>query len=157
MGTIASLHLHAAVSGEPLETVGRIELVVDKGIRGDRRHFGRRSRSTGEPTRRQVTLIEREMLRRHAAALGLAGIAPGAARSNIETEGIDLAALVGRRVRVGTALLEIVGHRDPCAKMDTVAPGLRELMMPPCQGVLARVVETGEARVGDAVEVLGVD
>ena len=66
----------------------------------------------------------------------------------------DLIAAVGRRVRVGTAVLEVVEARTPCAKMDAIAPGLRERMEPPGQGILARVVTSGTVRVGDVVEVL---
>ena len=55
------------------------------------------------------------------------------------------------KLRVGTMLLEVVQHRDPCSKMDAVQPGLRALMEPPCQGVIAVVLESGDARVGDSV------
>ena len=135
--------------------VDRIEAVAGKGIVGDQRYFGRLSRRTGQPSRRQVTLIEREVLAGHAARLGCAPVAPGRARANIETEGIDLSTLVGRLLRVGTILLEVVQHRDPCWKMDAVEPGLRALMEPPRQGVLAVVLESGLAHVGDAVIPLG--
>jgi len=153
-GRIASFHLHPAAGGASLTSADVIELEAERGIRGDQRYFGRKSRSTGGPSKRQVTVIEREVLQRHAAALGLAGIAPGVARSNIETEGIDLSASVGRRLRVGTAVLEVVEPREPCEKMEAIAPGLRALMAPPCQGIIARVIESGTARVGDAVELI---
>jgi len=153
-GRIASFHLHPGERGAPLTSTDVIELEAERGIRGDARYFGRRSRSTGGPTKRQVTLIEREILQRHADALGLAAIAPGIARSNIETEGIDLSASVGRRLRLGTAVLEVVEPREPCEKMEAIAPGLRALMTPPCQGVIARVIESGTAKIGDAVELL---
>jgi len=49
-----------------------------KGIAGDARCFGRLCCDAGQPTRRQVMLIEREQIAEHAAALGLPSIAPGA-------------------------------------------------------------------------------
>jgi MOSC domain-containing protein YiiM len=153
-GRIASFHLHPAAGGAPLESADVIELEAERGIRGDQRYFGRKSRSTGGPSKRQVTVIEREVLQRHADALSLDGIAPGIARSNIETEGIDLSTSIGRRLRVGTAVLEVVEPREPCEKMEAIAPGLRALMTPPCQGIIARVIESGTARVGDAVELI---
>ena len=153
-GRIASFHLHPAAGGAALTSTDLIELEAERGIRGDQRYFGRKSRSTGGPTKRQVTVIEREVLQRHAAALGLNAIAPGVARSNIETEGIDLSTSIGRRLRVGTAVLEVVEPREPCEKMEAIAPGLRALMTPPCQGIIARVIESGTARVGDTVELI---
>lgn len=154
-GRVVSIHLHPAAGGEAMVPVDAVVAEADKGLAGDRRYFARRSRSTGGPTRRQVTLIGRETLAAHAAALGGGPIPPGAARSNLETEGVDLASLVGCRVRVGTAVLEFVEPRTPCAKMDAVRPGLRERMAPPGQGVLARVVQSGVIRAGDAVEPVG--
>ncbi|MFM8421955.1 MAG: MOSC domain-containing protein [Verrucomicrobiota bacterium] len=145
------MHLHPSKGGSPMVAVDEVTGVAGKGLVGDGRYYGRLSRRTGQPSRRQVTLIEREVLAAHAARLGCDAIGPGQARANVETEGIDLAGLVGRQLRVGTMLLEVVQHRDPCAKMDAVQPGLRALMEPPCQGVIAVVVESGEARVGDAV------
>src|ERR1019366_6790345 len=94
LGHVASLHLHPAESGRPLQPVETIEIVEGKGIADDARYFGRLSRDTGQPSRRQVTLIEREQIAEHAAGLGLPAIAPGAVRSNIETAGINLIALL---------------------------------------------------------------
>jgi MOSC domain-containing protein YiiM len=150
---VASLHLHPRIAGEPLASVPTIELVEQKGIEGNGRYFGRKGRD-GSPTKRQVTLIEREQIAEHAAALGLETIRPGDARSNIETEGIELVPLIGRRVEVGSAVLEFAAPRDPCAKMDAICHGLRELMAPQKQGVLARVIRSGTVRVGDTVRVM---
>src|ERR1039458_7289949 len=69
LGHVASLHLHPVESGAPLQAVESIQVVEGKGITGDARFFGRLSRDTGQPTRRQVTLIEREQIVEHATAL----------------------------------------------------------------------------------------
>ena len=153
IGRVASLHLHPDEGGEPLRPVESLELVEQKGIAGNKRYFNRKGRD-GQPTKRQVTLMEREQIAEHAAALGMETIEPGVVRSNIETEGIALVALIGKQVEVGTALLEFAAPRDPCAKMDAICQGLRELMLPQKQGVLARVIRSGTVRVGDAVRVL---
>jgi MOSC domain-containing protein YiiM len=125
--------------------------VAEKGIQEDRRYFGRTSRSTGQPSRRQVTLIEREQIAEHAAALGLEGIRAGEVRSNIETTEVDLQQLMGREVQVGEAVMRFYEPRTPCAKMDALFPGLRQLMENGRQGVLACVVRPGVVRVGDAI------
>jgi MOSC domain-containing protein YiiM len=131
--------------------VGEIEVIEAKGIQGEPRYFGRTQRETGEPSRRQVSLIEREQLAEHAGALGLESISPGAARANIETFGVNLVPLVGQRVEIGSAVLKFESPRDPCAKMDAVCQGLRERMMNQRQGVLATVVRSGAIRVGDPI------
>lgn len=94
-GHVVSIHLHATTGRAPLRAVESVEAVTDKGLRGDARYFGRRSRSTGGPSRRQVTLIGREVLERHADVLGIPAIPPGVARSNIETLGVGWRAWSG--------------------------------------------------------------
>ena len=150
-GRVASLHLHPAQSGAPFQSVESIEVVEAKGIAGDARFFGRLSRSSGQPTRRQVTLIEREQIAEHATALGLPSITPGAVRSNIETTGINLIALLGHEVEIGEAVLRLYEPREPCPKMDAVCQGLRARMMDQRQGVMAEVIRSGTVRVGDRI------
>lgn len=152
-GTVASLHLHPEVAGEALREVAEARAEAGMGLIGDLRVFGRRRRD-GEPSDRQVSLIAREEIARHAAALGLAGIAPGAVRSNIETTGIDPVSFLGCEMEIGEAVLIFCEARKPCHKMDLVAPGLQALMSQGRQGVLARVLRSGRIRVGDAIRLV---
>jgi MOSC domain-containing protein YiiM len=149
-GRVVSLHLHPTTSGDPLQPVQELRAEAGKGIIGDARVFGRKDRM-GQPSRRQVSLIAREQMAQHASKLGLPGIEPGAVRSNIETEGIDLMALKDRQVKVGEAVLLFYEPRTPCWKMDKVAPGLMGLMSNGCQGMMAQIVVSGDIRVGDAI------
>ena len=151
---MASLHLHPQKAGELLRAVEQFEVVEQKGIVGNSRKFGVISRRTGQPSKRQVSLIEREEIGEHAATLGLQTIAPGAVRSNIETFGVDLIALIGKEVQVGTAVLLFYEARTPCEKMDRICQGLRTQMEDQKQGVLAQVVRSGMIRVGDVVQLL---
>jgi len=153
-GTVASLHIHPSKSGEPLLAAKQISLQADRGIVEDRRYFGRTRWRTGKPSRRQVSLIEREQIAEHAEALGLETIPPGAVRSNIETTGIDLLALVGQEVNIGGAVMRFYEPRTPCAKMDVLCQGLRELMENNRQGVMAEVVRSGVVRVGDRIHLV---
>src|SRR5436309_15120693 len=89
LGRVVSLHLHTIEAGAPLTDVESFEVVAGKGILGEPRYFGRLNRK-GQPTRRQVSLIECEQISEHAGALGLTSISPGAVRANIETSGINL-------------------------------------------------------------------
>ena len=150
-GRVASLHLHPTEPGTPLLAVEVVEVVAGRGVQGDTRYFGRLSRDTGQPTRRQVSLIEREQITEHAVALGLPAIPAGKVRSNIETTGIGLVSLLGREVEIGDAVLRFYAPRDPCAKMDAICQGLRVLMMNNRQGVLAEVIRSGTIRVGDPI------
>jgi MOSC domain-containing protein YiiM len=150
-GRVVSLHLHPSTPEAPLQDVDAVELVEAKGIQGDSRYFGRLSRQTGKPSRRQVTLMEGEHIAEHAVALGLASIPPGAVRSNVETTGIDLLSLVGQEIRIGEAVLYLYAPRDPCQKMDAICQGLRERMRNNRQGVLAEILPSGTVRVGDLI------
>ncbi len=150
LGQVASLHLHPAKGGESLTAVESIHVVAGKGIEGNPRYFKRGSR-------RQVTLIEREQIAEHAQALGALEFAPGAVRSNIETTGIDLIALIGQQVSVGEAVLDFYAPRTPCEKMNALCPGLRERMEDNRQGVLAQVVRSGTIRVGDQIRLAKAD
>ena len=152
-GRVASLHIHSSEPEAPMLAVGQITLVEGKGIVGDVRYFDRKNRE-GEPRKRQVTLIEREQIGEHAAVLGVPGIAPGKVRSNIETDGISLTDCIGKQLQIGEAVLLIYEPRTPCAQMDAVAPGLRELMKNSRQGVLAQVIRSGTVRLGDSIRLL---
>ncbi|MGH9805221.1 MAG: MOSC domain-containing protein [Candidatus Acidiferrales bacterium] len=97
---------------------------------------------------RQVLLLESETLQEF-------GVAPGALKENIVTEGIRVAGLrPGTRLRAGEAMLEVTTDCAPCAFVDSVQPDLREKIRGR-RGTLARVIEGGTLHIGDAIELLG--
>ena len=149
---VTSLHLHPAEPGAPLTAVDAIDVVAGRGILGNPRYFDRQDQSSGQPSRRHVSLIECEQIAEHAAKLGLEKIHPGAVRANIETTGVNLIALVGQHVEVGEALLYFYEPRTGCKKMDAVCLGLRELSANNRLGVMAEIVRSGKIRVGDPVQ-----
>ena len=100
-GRIQSLHLHPDKTAQPMRAVESFEVIAEKGIVGNGRYFSRISRSSGQPSKRQLSLMEREQIDEHAVTLGLQSIPAGAVRVNIETTGIDLMALIGREVEIG--------------------------------------------------------
>jgi MOSC domain-containing protein YiiM len=154
MGTVASLHLHPEVAGEALRAVSEVYAEAGKGLLGDARFFGHTNQK-GEPGRRQVSLIAREEIARHAAVLGLPAIAPGAVRSNIETTGLNLVSFLRREMEVGQAVLLFYEARMPCWKMERIAPGLQAIMSQGRQGVLAQVIRSGWIRTGEAIRPCG--
>jgi MOSC domain-containing protein YiiM len=112
-----------------------------RGLPGERPH----------PAARAVTLLARESWQEACRELGVA-LPWTLRRANLLVEGVDLAASVGRRLRVGAALLEVNEDNPPCRVMDALHTGLREALAPGTRaGVACRVIEAGEIRVGDAV------
>jgi MOSC domain-containing protein YiiM len=82
-------------------------------------------------------------------------VQPGQVRENLTTQGIDVMTIpLGARLKVGEALLEITKPATPCEHMDAVRPGLQQELAGQ-RGMLARVLEGGQVRKGDAIEVLG--
>lgn len=82
----------------------------------------------------------------------------GAFGENLTTTGFDVnAALIGERWRIGSAILEVASGRVPCR---TFAGWLgekgwvRRFTQRAAPGPYLRVVEPGEIRAGDAIEVV---
>jgi MOSC domain-containing protein YiiM len=99
-----------------------------------------------------VTLIAVESLAAIASFLGVDAIDPMVLRRNIVTSGINLMALKDRRFRIGSAVLETSGDCAPCSRMEeTLGPGGYNAVRGH-GGICARVVESGEVKVGDVVE-----
>ncbi len=119
-------------------------LVAARGIEGDRY-------TTSRDGARQVTLIAAEDIAAVAAFLGLADIAPDRLRRNIVTRGVNLVALKGQRFRIGAAILEGSGDCAPCSRMEeALGPGGYNAMRGH-GGITARIIESGEVRVGDVI------
>ena len=124
--------------------VERAELSPQEGLIGD--HYG--GRAGGQ---RQVTLIAAEDLAAVASFLGRPEVAPSLARRNLVVEGVNLAALRGRFLRVGEAVLEVTGECHPCSRMEE-APGEGGYNAFRGRGGLtARIVQGGEIRLGDPI------
>lgn len=108
-------------------------------------------RGEAELSTRQVTLIQHEHLEVIAKLAGVPAVDVAALRRNLVVSGINLIALKNARIRVGEALLEIVGPCQPCSRMEEeVGPGGYAAMRGH-GGMTARVIESGAIRVGDSV------
>jgi len=129
----------------PMVAVPSVLIDIDQSVVGDR------YRSKGSRTR-QVTLIEAESLAAIAAYMAADRVTPEQMRRNIVVSGINLLALKGRQFRIGAAVLEITGECHPCSRMEeTLGPGGYNAVRAH-GGITARVVQSGEARIGDTVE-----
>jgi MOSC domain-containing protein YiiM len=124
---------------EPMVRGSTLALIAGLGIEDD--HHAKPGSS------RQVLLMAEENC-------DLFGLAPGDVRENIVTRGLDLQSLApGTHLEIGTAQIEITKDCEPCAFIDTLRPGLRAKMVGH-RGMLARVIRTGEIRVGDSARIV---
>lgn len=91
---------------------------------------------------------------------GLPEAGPALFGENLTTRGLDLrAAVVGERWRVGTALLEVAQPRLPCFKLGIRVGDprmVKRFMLAGRPGAYLRIIEEGDVRAGDAIEVLDV-
>ncbi len=107
--------------------------------------------SVGRSTRRQVTIIEREVWDRAREALQ-AAIPYSARRANLMISGIRLEETRGRVLQIGETLVKIGGHTTPCERMDEACEGLRAFLEPHWGGgAFGQVIRGGTVRVGDPV------
>ncbi|MDR7270493.1 MOSC domain-containing protein YiiM [Pelomonas saccharophila] len=110
-------------------------------------------RGEAELSTRQVTLIQQEHLPLIAAFARSAPIDPVDLRRNLVISGINLLTLKNAKVRVGAALIEIVGPCAPCSRMEEVIGPGGYAAMRGHGGMTARILEGGAIRVGDMLSV----
>ena len=139
-GTITKLQI-CAKRGEPMVSRETVRAIADLGFEGDAH--------ARQGSARQILLMDEETLSAFELPAGIV-------RENITTRGVVLHSLApGTRVRVGNATLEITKFCTPCEFIEDMRPGLRAAMENQ-RGMLARVIEGGEVRVGDAVQIIPV-
>lgn len=119
------------------------------GLADDR--LGRRGEA--ELSTRQVTLIQQEHLPLIAAFARSGPLDPVDLRRNLVVSGINLLSLKNARLRVGDALIQLVGPCAPCSRMEEVIGPGGYAAMRGHGGMTARILEGGAIRVGDAVSV----
>ncbi len=118
-------------------------LRVDWGLEGDA-HAGN--------WHRQVSLLAWESIEKMRAQ-GL-NVGPGSFAENITTVGLELHTLpVGTRMRLGTALVEVTQIGKLCHTKCAIFRAVGDCVMPR-EGIFVRVLEPGEVRAGDEVEVM---
>ena len=102
--------------------------------------------------KRQVSILSREAWEK-ALVDANANLPWTTRRANLLVEGLDLADTVGRRLRIGGAVLEITAETEPCHLMDRFHPGLRSALEPDWRGgASARVITPGAVALGDVAQ-----
>ncbi len=153
-GHIEWMHLVDVAGGEP-RAVESARLLAGLGLEGDRGVIAARAAgaATVEP-QAQLTLIAAEAIEAAAEHLGHP-LPPGITRRNLTVRGVDLDAGVGRRLRIGDAVVRGIEPCDPCGYLQRVSgiPGITRALVDR-GGLRCEVLEGGELRVGDPVLVL---
>ncbi len=120
-------------------------VTLEKGVADDFR---------GRPGKRQVTVLSREGWQAACQTVGV-DLDWTARRANLLIEGLDLQQSAGRVLSIGDVKLLITKETDPCERMKEVHAGLYDALLPQWRGgVCCRVIQAGQIRVGDSVELL---
>ena len=153
-GSVESIYLHTGrTGGEPMEAVESVRAVVAGGLEGDRFWQGPGSIAQKRGSDREVTLIEAETIEA-VTREGKVSLSPETSRRNIVTRGVALNHLVNREFRVGSILLRGIRLCEPCKHLEELTqPGMLMALLHR-GGLRAQVVEAGEVRVGDSIEML---
>jgi MOSC domain-containing protein YiiM len=144
------------LAGAPMRLLNEVQMRQGSGLEGDR-YAEDRGHWSAWPDRSgmAVTLIAVEDLEELHRATGL-DLRGGRHRRNLEVSGGRLGDLLGRRFRVGEAVLRGVRPCAPCRYLDGLTyegakEGLRRFGG---GGLRAEVLVSGRIRVGDAVVLL---
>lgn len=156
-GKLLFIHIADSAS-QDMKELTQAELVAGKGIKGDRYYNG-----TGNyshiPDIREVTIIEKEVLdalEQNQPPLQDKSIIlkPHEHRRNLTTEGVPLNYLVGKRFKIGDAILEGGRLNFPCKYLEDLLK--RKLVLPLYNrsGLNCKIIQSGTITQGDMIEPL---
>lgn len=127
----------------PMDTHTNAAITFDQGVGQDSRGVFR--------NKRQVTILSVEAWQEACRELGT-DMHWTTRRANFLTEGIDLRHTTGKKLRVGSCLLEITGELEPCKRMDEQYPGLTKILTPDWRGgVTCKILEEGHVSLEDEI------
>lgn len=158
-GTLLHIHIAPSASYE-MEELAQANLIAGRGIEGDRYFLGTGTYSS-KPDVRDITLIEAEVLEQlKAGEPKIPGITldlqPKDHRRNLTTKGVPLNHLVGKRFKVGDAILRGARLNFPCQYIEELLgmPRLFEGLLNR-SGLNCAIEKGGIIRPGDRIIPLG--
>lgn len=149
---VVSIHITPEAGGV-MQEVPFAEAVAGQGLKGDRYYLKQGTYSEKDDGSRQVTLIEIEALEALERDYHIS-LRPVESRRNIATRGVALNHLVGRRFRVGGALLLGIKLCEPCGYLEQKTGKPVRAGLVHRGGLRAQILEGGLIRVGDPIQVL---
>jgi MOSC domain-containing protein YiiM len=150
---VVAIHI-APAACRPMVAVEHVLAIPGKGLAGDRYFDGQGTffKNKKISPDKEVTLIEQEALDALRSEYNLE-LLPHESRRNVLTKGVALNHLVGREFRVGKAKLRGIRLCEPCKHLEKLARRpLKGLVHR--GGLRAQVLQEGEIRVGDEIELL---
>lgn len=154
-----------AEPGLPKLEVDEIRLIEDFGVEGDYhagkfvRHRYLAKKDPTMPNLRQVLIVDTVIL--DEIARKDIHLKPGMMGENMVLDGISVMDLeIGTQIEIGETLLEITEIRNPCLHLNEMHPRLLKTVATKVDGVvrrnagmMARILQGGWVRPGDAVRV----
>lgn len=157
LGRVTRLHI-APDSGDPMQARQNVDVVAERGLRGDRysEERGLWNFLDQDPNREgqeasDITFIEAEALTAVERDAEIE-IPTGAHRRNVTTQNVPLNHLVGQTFTVGNAICEGIQLCEPCGYMQSLVgeEGLSKALVHR-GGLNASVVESGQIAIDDEV------
>ena len=153
-GVVRSLH-KTPRAFLPMRSFPELQLIAGRGIEGDRYLIGQETGfySHKPEEGRQITLFELETLEALRRDHGIE-LLPEEHRRNVTVEGVPLNHLVGRRFRLGEAIVEATRLSTPCRHIEEI---LGKAVFDPLinrSGLNCKIIAGGALRVGDLVRPL---
>ena len=139
----------------PMRSFPELQLIAGRGIEGDRYLIGQEAGfySHKPEEGRQVTLFEIETLEALRRDHGIE-LLPEEHRRNVTVECVPLNHLVGRRFRLGEAIVDATRLSTPCRHIEEI---LGKAVFDPLinrSGLNCRIIAGGTLRLGDVVRPL---
>ncbi|MBC7331828.1 MAG: MOSC domain-containing protein [Synergistetes bacterium] len=139
MGKVISTNI-SLKKGTPKVPVEKITLIEGLGVEGDA-HSG---------TEREVSLLSLNDVKSF-------GRNPGDFAENITFDGIKTEEIeIGTMLKVGETLLKVTAIGKRCHSKCAIYREMGDCIMPK-RGIFAKVIEGGEVKPGDKIEILGRD
>jgi MOSC domain-containing protein YiiM len=140
----------SGIDKRPVEGVVTVhELGLDGDVQVNRKHHGGEGQAVYAYAQEDADWWAAELARE---------LPPGRFGENLRTIGLDLRnAVLGDRWRIGTALFEVTAWRTPCANFARywdVPDLVKRFAAHGATGAYLRVLQTGEIRAGDTVEIV---
>ena len=148
-GSVIALHTCPAAAS-PMQPAEQLTLREGRGIEGDRYLLGTGTYSSKPEEGRQITLFEIETLAALERDYGLV-LSAAEHRRNVTVAGVPLNHLVGRRLRMGAALLEATRLSIPCRHIEEVTGKSIFKALMHRSGLNCKILEGGIVRIGDII------